>query len=175
MLDPAKFPLWGDDEEAIRRTYGEPEAFVTDHGADERDPERAWREKILSRPVRFPSAVNYGTSRTLMTKLCVHKLIEENVARIFETLASRNLWRWITDCGGAYALRSVRGGTRLSAHSWAAAIDFNTARYPLGKPADYKDAFVVKVVPVFEEAGWVWGGRWARPDVQHFQAIREDA
>lgn len=71
--------------------------------------------------------------------------------------------------GGAYNFRLMRGGTSLSMHSYGCAIDLDPTRNPLGK-AWSQGMMPMKVVAIFEEAGWVWGGRWKRPDCQHFQA-----
>jgi hypothetical protein len=174
MLDPKKFPVLGDEDDT-RRVFGDPEAFLNQHDVDDRDPDRAWREKILSAPVRFPAAVQYGSSRTLMSRVCVHKLLHDNVRAIFEELQRRNLWRFIVDCAGSYAFRAIRNGTDLSMHAWAAAIDFNSTKYRLGIMPPPKDAFVSEIVPVFEAAGWQWGGDFQRKDGMHFEASRRVA
>lgn len=168
-MDRRNFPR-GDDEQDIRRVYGNPEAFLADHEPDERDFDRAWRDKILSEPIRFPSAIRYLTTNKLISRICVHKLLRPNVEAILEELAAKRLWQFVEDCGGCYNMRLMRGGKRLSTHAFAAGIDLQTARYPLGVPPDFKDPFVTKVVPVFEAHGWTWGGLWARPDVGHLQA-----
>jgi len=73
--------------------------------------------------------------------------------------------------GGAYNFRLMRGGTRLSMHSYGCAIDIDPVNNPLGKAwAPNSGMIDMEVVRVFEDAGWTWGGRWHRPDCQHFQA-----
>ena len=74
--------------------------------------------------------------------------------------------------GGAYNFRLMRGGTRLSMHAYGAAIDLDPSNNPLGKGWEPGQGMIdMRVVKVFEDAGWVWGGRWHRPDCQHFQAV----
>lgn len=76
--------------------------------------------------------------------------------------------------GGAYNYRLARGSLRLSTHSYGAAIDLNPASNPLGRAWVPRQGMIdLRVVDIFEEAGWVWGGRWSRPDCQHFQAVIE--
>lgn len=164
-LTAERFPI-GSDAGEIRRVYGDPEPFLVD--GDDRD----WRERILSAPVQFPAAVRYSGTSTLLTRICVHRLLAPSLTRIFDQLTRRNAWRYVSDCAGAYAFRLMRGGTRLSLHSWAAAIDLNADSYPLGSRPSPNDEFVRHVVPVFEAEGWQWGGRWTRPDAMHFQATK---
>jgi hypothetical protein len=172
MLDPKKFPD-GSEEEDIRRVYGHPEAFFNQVGDDPQDPDKAWRQAILSPPIYFPTPVERGAARDISTRVCVHKLLADNLREILDELRVNNLWRFVQDSGGAYNFRSIRGGSRLSNHAWAAAIDLNTQRYPLGRPADPKDGFILRVVPVFQKHGWFWGGDYQdRKDCQHFEAVR---
>lgn len=74
--------------------------------------------------------------------------------------------------GGVYNFRLIRGGTRLSMHAYGCAVDLDPERNPLGKKYD-EDAGMIPmaVVKIFEDEGWAWGGRWSRPDCQHFEAI----
>lgn len=71
--------------------------------------------------------------------------------------------------GGGYIWRAMRGGTRLSMHSYGAAVDFDPARNGLGDPTPAMD---MRVVAAFEAEGWTWGGRWSprSRDGMHFQA-----
>jgi len=73
--------------------------------------------------------------------------------------------------GGAYNFRLMRGSTRLSMHSYGIAIDLDPSNNPLGKAWEPEVGMIdMRVVRIFEDAGWTWGGRWHRPDCQHFQA-----
>lgn len=53
----------------------------------------------------------------------------------------------------------------LSVHSWGCAVDLNAAWNGLGKKPELSEGFV----KCFEDAGFVWGGRWKRLDGMHFQ------
>ena len=58
-------------------------------------------------------------------------------------------------------------------HSYGCAIDLDPANNPLGR-AWRSDAGMIPrfVIEAFTAEEWTWGGRWARPDPQHFQAAR---
>lgn len=71
-----------------------------------------------------------------------------------------NLW-W-----GCFAYRFKRGGDELSTHSWAIAVDLNRHLGRLGEEPQMPSF----IVDAFEKRGFVWGGRWDRPDGMHFQA-----
>jgi hypothetical protein len=75
--------------------------------------------------------------------------------------------------GGCYNFRLMRGGTKLSIHSWGAAIDLDPERNGLGVPWRPGAGMMPEaVVEAFRAEGWVWGGPWSRPDAMHFQAAR---
>lgn len=76
---------------------------------------------------------------------------------------------------GCWNIRTKRGGSTASVHSWAMAVDIAAPWNMLGKKPGYNkysftnDSLIVKA---FKEEGWVWGGDWSRPDGMHFQAAR---
>jgi hypothetical protein len=76
---------------------------------------------------------------------------------------------------GCWNIRNKRGGHTASVHSWALAVDIAAPWNGLGKKPGYnkysftEDSVIVKA---FEAEGWIWGGRWNRPDGMHFQAAR---
>lgn len=75
--------------------------------------------------------------------------------------------------GGCFNIRKKRGGSTLSTHSWAAAIDFdpenNKLRWGSDKASfahsDYNDWW-----EAWEDAGWVSLGRQKGYDYMHLQA-----
>jgi hypothetical protein len=73
-----------------------------------------------------------------------------------------NLW-W-----GAFNFRLKRGYNSLSTHSWGIAFDINKHLGELGEPPSMPEW----IVDIFEKRGFVWGGRWDRPDGMHFQACK---
>lgn len=79
-------------------------------------------------------------------------------------LHEHKLDRW----GGCFNFRLIRGGNELSVHSWGAAVDYCP---DLGRMGSAEDAATYPrfIVDAFEAEGFVWGGRWKRPDAMHFE------
>lgn len=75
--------------------------------------------------------------------------------------------------GGCYNYRLTRGGSILSMHAYACAIDLDPARngFHDTTPNFENNPWVVKA---FEDEGWIWGGRWKERSIDgmHFQASR---
>jgi D-alanyl-D-alanine carboxypeptidase len=77
--------------------------------------------------------------------------------------------------GGCFAPREVRaaGGTTggsLSRHTWAMALDMNTATNPMGGVPTMD----CRVVRIFRKWGFAWGGNFTTPDGMHFEWVGED-
>ena len=84
---------------------------------------------------------------------------------------------YLTPSAGSYNCRPIAGTGRLSAHSFAAAIDINikytdywrwskpdaSGRYP------YKNRIPWEIVEIFERHGFIWGGKWYHYDTMHFE------
>ena len=71
--------------------------------------------------------------------------------------------------GGCYnpRLTRVAHGVSLSAHSWGIAVDINVDANPLGA-TPRQDA---RLVAIMAKHGFLWGGRWLRPDGAHFEWV----
>ncbi len=74
---------------------------------------------------------------------------------------------------GSYNLRVMRGGSALSMHSYACAIDWNAAENPFHSNHHVLHDDSLMVVK-FKEEGWIWGGDWSpgSVDAMHVQAAR---
>jgi len=76
---------------------------------------------------------------------------------------------------GTFAWRKVAATERLSMHSFGAAIDVNAKAntywrwYKGADPLGLRTAFPARVVEIFERHGFIWGGKWARFDIMHFE------
>ena len=67
-------------------------------------------------------------------------------------------WR---SSGGCYAPRRINrfdAGGSISRHAWGIAIDINT-----------KSGYPPRVVEIFNDWGFAWGGTWTSPDEMHFE------
>lgn len=81
--------------------------------------------------------------------------------------------------GGSFYWRKVRGANRQSAHSYGMTIDIgvNHSNYwlwknPGKKESDeivYANRMPAELVDIFEQHGFIWGGRWYHYDTMHFE------
>ena len=74
---------------------------------------------------------------------------------------------------GSYNLRVMRGGSALSMHSYACAIDWDAEDNAFHSSKHlFTDSSLLVVK--FKEEGWVWGGDWnpGSQDAMHVQAAR---
>ncbi|MDO4535073.1 MAG: M15 family metallopeptidase [Clostridium perfringens] len=76
---------------------------------------------------------------------------------------------------GTFNYRYIQGTGRLSPHSFGIAIDLNKSNSDYWKWAKKEDAskriasYPKELVKAFEENGFVWGGKWAKFDILHFE------
>lgn len=78
---------------------------------------------------------------------------------------NRGLGDQIKTWDGCFNIRNKRGGRTWSLHAWGLAFDINAAWNRLGQAP----TMTPELVACFTDAGLDWGGRWTRPDGQHFQ------
>jgi hypothetical protein len=95
-------------------------------------------------------------------------LADELVAALMECLEA-GVPRHRLKYGGCYTWRAIRGRTVLSTHTWGIAVDLEPAENPLGMPYIRGKMLDKRVVDIFRDRGWHWGGDFTRPDCQHFQ------
>ncbi len=85
--------------------------------------------------------------------------------------------------GGTFLWRYIANTKRLSPHSFGMTIDINFAMTnywqwdleKLGQPISedqpliYKNDIPWEIVPIFEQHGFIWGGKWYHYDSMHFE------
>lgn len=73
----------------------------------------------------------------------------------------------VNDYGGCWVARHIDWSPRrpLSMHAWGLAVDFNVQTNQLGA----RPTMDPRIVAIFDRWGFVWGGRWSRPDGMHFE------
>lgn len=77
----------------------------------------------------------------------------------------------LDQCGGAYNFRLMRGGNKLSVHSYGAALDLAPEINWFGRPYSPTIGMMPRaVVDIFAKQGIRWGGKWSKPDAMHFEA-----
>lgn len=75
----------------------------------------------------------------------------------------------LSNYGGCYNFRSIRGSNNLSNHALAIAIDIDPDRNPLGAKIG---AMSPIVVDAFKKQGAKWGGNYkSRADWMHFEFV----
>lgn len=95
-----------------------------------------------------------------------HRLVVPKLQLAFKNLAERGLSKDLKTFDGCFNPRLKRGGSTWSVHSWAIAIDVNAVWNAFGqKDFEMPEEFAV----CFEDVGFIWGGRWSKPDAMHFQ------
>ena len=145
-------------------------------------PNRAWEDANLVRVTPpWTMVLSWDVSKTLKS-IRVHKHVAPSLERILGVIwahaghSQDQIERMRMHLfGGAYNFRRMRGGHRLSMHSYGCAIDLDPERNRMGRPwAPLAGGMPSMVVNAFEDEGWVFGGRWSGDDCdpQHFQAAR---
>jgi hypothetical protein len=129
--------------------------------------------------VKAPFVMTYAGKP--ITKGClVHKKCKDAFAAVFEEIwdAAGRDQNVVDDWGasvyaGAFNYRLIRGGNRLSTHSWGCAIDLDPARNGFHDTTPHFTG-TCETVKAFERHGFTWGGRWSGRscDGMHFQAAR---
>jgi len=150
FLSPPLFLAVPTGLQGIRTTFGEPGAPAASAGR-----------------VALPEPLKLGWSEARVTRVACHALIEREFTAVFETIHARGLWYLLKSFDGIYNDRTARGSAKKSTHAWGIAVDLNAATNRMGTAGDMDS----RVVSIFEQAGFQWGGRWpgASRDPMHFQ------
>jgi len=161
------------DAASLNAFYGNPD---TNHDGV---ADRAWEDANLTRLApAYRMALAWDKTKQV-SAIRVHKKCAASLDRILHGILAHYGTQEAIEAarmhlfGGCYAFRMKRGGSTLSNHSWASAIDLDPERNGFGvrwRP----DAGMMPeaVVALFAAEGWVWGGKWGTADAMHFQAAR---
>ena len=90
------------------------------------------------------------------------------LSKAFENLIKTGHVNELKTWDGCFNIRKIRGGSAMSLHSWAIAVDVNAFENGLGREPKLSAGFV----KCFTDAGFDWGGLWRRKDGMHFQLSR---
>ena len=98
----------------------------------------------------------------------VKDALQAALKEIFDTLGRKRFEKegWHV-YGGCYNYRRKRGGSNLSTHSWAIAIDINPNENTLRSSST---SFSDEAIEIMEKHGFLSGGRAWNKDYMHFQA-----
>ncbi len=100
----------------------------------------------------------------------------EAVSRQLDRLPAADK-KYLYPIGGTYNCRDVAGTGETSMHGWGAAIDINVAyadywrwhAADADQPPPYENRIPPDIVAIFEQRGFIWGGRWRHFDTMHFE------
>ena len=151
-------------ENRVNKNWVLPTALVKEMFGDfqikERDgvwitTEPEWREENIQNK-RMPILGITRCHRLMWEPLegALNQILEEGL----EEYLSIEEWR---SSGGCYAPRRINrfdAGGSISRHAWGIAIDINT-----------KSSYPPRVVEIFNDWGFAWGGTWTSPDEIHFE------
>ena len=151
-------------ENRVNKNWVLPTALVKEMFGDfqikERDgvwitTEPEWREENIQNK-KMPILGITRCHRLMWEPLegALNQILEEGL----EEDLSIEEWR---SSGGCYAPRRINrfdAGGSISRHAWGIAIDINT-----------KSSYPPRVVEIFNDWGFAWGGTWTSPDDMHFE------
>ncbi len=108
----------------------------------------------------------------LLGRVTCHAALFPQIRGVVRDLISEGLRDAIMSYSGCYAPRHILGdpGAGISHHAWAIALDINVQQGNLFGQTPHQDP---RLVDVFEEWGFVWGGTFITPDGMHFEYMRE--
>jgi hypothetical protein len=80
--------------------------------------------------------------------------------------------KYLLPTAGTFNWRNISGTSRLSVHSFGAAIDLNVkyaGYWKWKKKYHYSNQIPKEIVEIFEKHGFIWGGKWYHYDTMHFE------
>jgi len=110
---------------------------------------------------------NIETKRVpILGRITCHRLMWEPLLGALNQIIDEGLESGLSreqfiSSGGCYAPRRISrfdAGGSISRHAWGIAIDINT-----------KTGYKPRIVEIFNDWGYAWGGTWTSPDAMHFE------
>lgn len=101
-------------------------------------------------------------------KIWCNKDLVAPLTQAFKNLIDRGFVEELKTWDGCFNIRKTRGAQSMSLHSWAIAVDVNAFENGLKQVPKLSAGFV----KCFTDAGFDWGGNFARKDGMHFQLAK---
>ena len=101
-------------------------------------------------------------------RIYCNKDLVEPLTKAFENLIATGHVKELKTWDGCFNIRTKRGLTSMSLHSWGIAVDVNAFENGLNQTPKLSPGFV----KCFTDAGFDWGGTWKRKDGMHFQLAK---
>ena len=127
------------------------------------------------------TTIRWGKQKLKVTRL--HQ-IDQRLKAIYTDLKRclpGRYKRYYEPSAGAFHWRTIKGTSRLSVHSFGAAIDIgvkysNYWKWTLKVHGSdqrgmipYKNNFPQEIIEIFQRYGFIWGGWWYHHDTMHFE------
>lgn len=124
----------------------------------------------------YPMFLNWDTKTTIKSFQC-HKLIKDRLFNVFNDILLHygldEIKRLqLDDYGGCFNYRLMRGGTKLSTHSWGISIDLDPDRNLLKETsatARFARPEYKPMIDIFYKHGFLSLGREKNYDFMHFE------
>jgi hypothetical protein len=124
----------------------------------------------------FPMKLAWDKTKTVK-KMTVHKLVADNFKNVFKDILAHYGLPKIQELGidlfgGTYNCRKMRGGSSMSRHSWAIAIDLDPERNQLketSKTARFARPEYKPMIDIFYKHGFIGYGPEKDFDWMHFE------
>ena len=131
---------------------------------------------LVNLQLPYPMRLSWDL-KTTVTKVRVHKLILENYKSLFSDLLDHYGYEKLVELridvfGGIYSYRAMRGGTKLSRHSWGIAIDLDPVNNGLrstNKTASFAGAEYKAMLDIFKKNGFMSLGVEKNYDWMHYE------
>jgi len=120
--------------------------------------------------------------KTIGQKITVTKIngVDKKLLQISKELNEHpELKKYLTNIGGTFNWRNIKGTTRHSMHSFGMTVDINTAYSNYWQweckctnedvIVPYKNRIPQLIIDIFEKHGFIWGGKWSHFDTMHFE------
>ena len=127
-----------------------------------------WKAQCLTH-VTPPFAMNFAG--TPVTRIIVHRKCADSLLRVLQAIwvasghSQKKIDAWgVSEFGGSFNFRLMRGSNHLSMHAYGCAIDLAPQRFAMGRSLP---KFCGEVLKAFSDEGWVNLPR----DRMHFQAV----
>lgn len=108
---------------------------------------------------------------TIPKRIYMNKVVIPYWTVVYRELCEKKLGHLIKTWDGWFNIRKQRGSDKWSIHSWGLGLDINASTNPQGK----KPTMDPRIVKVFEDNGFIWGGRFkgSRVDGMHYELSKE--
>jgi hypothetical protein len=127
----------------------------------------------------YPMRLSWDKSKKV-TRMKVNKHVKDNFLNVFNELLQHygydELVRLEIDVfGGCFNYRLMRGGSKLSRHSWGVAIDLNPEKNGLNthvSKSQFAGKEYNKMMEIFEKNGFINLGKVILRDTMHFEIAK---